>query len=329
MEKLIVNASGMAYADNGAAGTVTIDTITSLSHGAIAIFTEDGTLFDASTATAPAELNVYQGNSYAKPVLIGTLYPREFKYATSAYAAAAAKVMHMGTHSTNGTTYNLNMPSTLVEGTTGGINIVNLSKPHEDTRRYHNYEEVVRSGDTITTFMTRLLARITADTNKCIASVLAIASSSVTNGVRFTGKSLVDFTVYGTGILENADVIEYNNIVLAKSAGLTKGYLSLTTNMTAFSNGKNTLAMLQQLERDTNVYLGDNGKDTERGNELFKLPSRLESINYKTFTLACKTPPNMGGLVEPNNFENTFTFAIKSDDTVVSAVIANVNTLWG
>jgi len=323
MEKLIVVKSGVVYGYDGS-GTIADRTdISTLANGALALFGEDGTLLLANTATtAYNEVDIFEGRTAGGPIFHGTLYPREFKVIKSTYAAAATKITGLGNNVNDATTYDLYLPSTLVVGSVAGIQIIDKSKRHDDTSRYHNYETTVVSGDTNTTLMTRLLAKITADTNKCIASVAQITTSSVCTGVLFTGKSLVDFAAIGTGILANADQLEYTEVV--KSSHVTKGYTSgLTGGVVAFSTGKNTTAKMLAAENETNVGLGDNGGvDTIRNNDLFTLPSRLEAgVNYLVYELSCKSPNNMGGLVEADNFTNTYQLAVDADDSAIITIL--------
>jgi len=335
MEKLVVNKATLAYADNGAAGTVTLDTINALAHGGIACFDETGALI-ASGTTGFNEATIWQGNSETGPICMGTIYPREFSYATSAAAAAAVKKMAIGNNVAGGSpthVLGLNLPATLTTGMVGGIQIVNLSKRHDDSTRYQLFEEVAITGDTATTYMARLIARITASTTKCIASCAAITGAIYTNGVAFVGNALTNFSINGTGILSGADVVGYQEVLVARSAGgPAKGYVAALTgtNVQAYGEGKNTLLMLQDLEKETNVYLGDQGLITARGNKIFKLASRLESgVSYKTVTIHCKAPNNISELIEVTNPLNKWTFALATADSVVSAVLANLNTVLG
>lgn len=329
MEKLIVNYSGGAYADNGAAGTVTLDTINALVHNTVALFAEDGTLIVHDT-TGFNEATVWQGNSETGPICMGTIYPREFKSVTTADGVSTAKKMCIGTNVTGATTYKLNLPTTLVGGTVGGIQIVDLSKRHEDTSRTRNYEEIAIAGETHTQYMARLIAKINADTKKCIASATAIVATTYTGGVAFVGSIDIDFSVNTSGILANADVIAYTEVLVAKSAGVVKGYLSSLTsaNLQLFNMGANTYAQLLKLEQDTNAYLGDQGLITARGNKIFKLASRLTpGVTYKTITMQCKTPNNISNLIEVTNPVTTWTFAIEHTDTVLTEVLVQVGTV--
>jgi len=329
MEKLVVNKSGMAYASNGSGGTVTLDTINNLAHGAVACFTEAGALI-ASGTTGFSEATIWQGNSETGPICMGTIYPREFKYSTSANVAAAVKKMCIGNNVTGESTYSINLPTILVGGTVGGIQIIDLSKRHDDGSRVRNYEEVAIAGETHTQYMARLIAKINADTRKCIASATAVTGPAYTNGVAFVGAAGVNFSVATSGILSNSDIIAYTEVLVAKSSGVTKGYVAglTTANLQLFAIGANLYSQLRQLELDTNAYIGDQGLTTARGTKIFTLSSRLETgVTYKTVTIECKAPNNISNLIEVTNPISKWTFALASTDTVVSAVLTNLNTV--
>jgi hypothetical protein len=325
MKKLVVVKSGTIYGYDGGSGTTIADRsdISTLADGALALFGEDGTLLTASTlTTAYNEVAIHEGRTEGS-IFHGNLYPREFKVIKSTYAAAVAKIVALGSNAAEGTTYGLNLPAVLVVGSVGGLQIIDKSKRHDDNSRYHNYETTVKSGDTITTFFTRLLGKVTADTKKCIASVVGLTTSSVSCGALFTGNALIDFCVLGTGILANADQLEYTNVVKAGTAGITKGYLStLTVGVRAFTMGKNTTAQMLDCEYNTNVGLGDIKHLTERSNQIFSLPSRLEpGVNYLTYFLSCKSPDNMGGLIEADNFTNSYCIAVDADDSAIITIL--------
>lgn len=325
MEKLIVNKSGVIYGYDGGSATTVADLtdVATLADGAIGLFTPAGVLCLAATGTATYDsLGVYQGSSEAGPIFMGTLYPRRFSFYKSAvYAAAATKIAGLGNNVADETTYDLFLPATLTVGTVAGIQLIDKSKRHEDNSRYHNYEAQVVTGDTHTTLMARLLAKITADTNKPIASVAAIALSGVTNGVLATGKTLVDFSMIGTGILANADQLEYKDII--KSNHLTEGYTSgLTGGVVAYSAGNTTTANMLALEKATNPGLGENGHLTSRENDLFTLSSRLVAgVNYLTYYVQCMAPNTNGGLVDADNFLNTFIFVVDGDDSALITIL--------
>jgi len=331
MEKLIVVKSGVAYGYDGGSGTTIanradINTGTNnLADGALALFGEDGTLLLANTATtAYNEVDIFEGRTAGGPIFHGTLYPREFKVIKSTYAASAVKIAALGSNAAEGTTYGLNFPSTLVVGSTAGIQIIDKSKRHDDNSRLKIYDTQVRTGDTATAVFTRILAKITADTKKCIASVAGLTTSSVSCGALFTGKTLVDFSVSGTGILANADQLEYKDIVYAGTVGVTKGYASgLTAGLQAFTTGKNTTVQMIEAEKDAAPGYGSiGGVDTIRNNSLYTLPTRLEAgINYLVYELSCKSPNNMGGLIEADNFTNTYQLAVDADDSAIITIL--------
>jgi hypothetical protein len=324
MEKLVVCKSGVVYGYDGGSGTTIADRtdIATLVDGALALFSEGGTLLLANTATtAYNEVQIYEGRTAGGPIYHGTLYPREFKFVKSTYAAAATKVVGLGNNVTDETTYSLNLPATLTVGTVAGIQIIDKSKRHDDNSRYHNYEVTVATGDTHTSLMTRLIAKINADTKRCIASCAAITLTSVTNGVLFTGNTLVDFSVNGQGILVNADQLEYTDVVW--SATIAQGYTSgLTGGVVAFTKGRNTTAQMLAEEAATNVGFGDTKVDTVRNNSLFTLPSRLQAgINYLMYEVSCKSPNNMGGLIEADNFTNNYQIVVDADDSAIITII--------
>jgi len=324
MEKLVVVKSGVIYGYDGGSGTTIADRtdISTLADGALALFSEGGTLLLANTATtAYNEVQIYEGRTAGGPIYHGTIFPREFKVIKSTYAAAATKIVGLGNNVADETTYSTYLPSTLTVGTVATIQIIDKSKRHDDTSRYHNYETTVVTGDTHTTLMARLIAKINADTKSCITSCAAITLSGVTNGVLFTGKTLVDFSVNGQGILANADQLEYKDVVWSNH--VTKGYTTgLTGGVVAFSTGINTTEKMLQAEADANVGLGQINVDTVRNNSLFTLPSRLVAgVNYLVYEVSCKSPNNMGGLIEADNFTNHYQIAVDADDSAIITIL--------
>lgn len=317
MEKLIV-CSDSTYA-NGVSASADLNVsnaITGLANGALAFYTDSGALFKHgdSLTNAVKHIKVFLGNTYGA-MFMGNIYPREYKYSLSAYTAPAAKVMSIGNHTAGGTTYGLNLPTTLVVGTIGRIQIVDLNKRFDDLTRYHNYEQIVRTGDTATTFMTALLAKITNDTNKCVASVASILTSAVCVGVLVTGNVGTNFAINCSGILENADVLKYKEIIVAKTAGITKGYSAgLTSPLVEYNEGTGTYTQMLALEKATNPTLGSQGLTTERGNDIFSLPSRLSNTTWTLQMMSCKVP-NEEQLIGQDNFTNIFTFATVSTVT--------------
>jgi hypothetical protein len=331
MEKLVINKSGVGHQ------TVAYTALASLADGAIVFYADNAgkTQLTDTGGSITEEIEVWEGCTETGPIFHGKLHARGFRYGGKVVTAAAAtKVMALGNNNSGTNVYALNPPSTLTAGDVGGITTVNMMKRHDDQSRYRAYEEILVTGDTITTFMTRLIAKINADTNtnKVVATATAIDNgAAVTNGVTLAGIALTDFSAYGTGILANADVIEKTggstlNVIKAGSSTVTTGWKTgqTTTNLTTFTIGTGTYAQLRELELDTNPYLGDQGLTTVRGTDIFTLPSRLDTTTgYTVFTMECWTP-NMNNLIEQNNSSIKFTFAVKASDSGVVAVLDNI-----
>lgn len=329
MEKLII-AKHANYGVTGAGAAVTIDTIDSLADGCIALFTQDGDLIaSGGTPSGLTEIQVFEGNANCGVIRMGSIYPRKLTYAINAGELITAKKMVFGSNVGNGTTYKLNFPATLTVGSTVGITVVNLEMPHENTKRVQNVEVSVVEDDTVTTVLTRLIAAIAAKADRHISTLLPIVNGTDIVGLQVVGFAGINFNVIGTGLLSNADCLAYKEVVVAKTTGVTRGWLStLTTGLAPFSPGVNTLQKLKELEAETNVGIGQTNIPAFRNVEHFTLPSRLDDTSiFTTVTVNCATPSNIPGIITPDTTLYKYTFAFTEEGGAYDVVLAALASL--
>jgi hypothetical protein len=254
MKDLFITKAGVAYTT--AAGLWAADTITV---GGLGFFIEDGTLVASNASnigTTPLTINMMRYGSVNKQSI--QINRRNFTYTKTAYAAPVAAVKVLGNEVTGSTsTYgSLNLPSSISVGDIVGVNIIDTSKPAENTNRLKEYSFSVTTGDLLTgataaNIITKLVALINADTS---AIVTAVAQTDGTNndGIKFTSDTAgSDFNIgIVGGVLQNADRLEYKVINDTYSA-------SITTTPVANVPGSGTAAQILQLEKDSSTRQGN------------------------------------------------------------------------
>ena len=203
---------------------------TSLPAGAILFVDQAGTALAGDATTFVGD---YVNILSKKTNLIKTSFPilrgSRTKVTKSTVTAAVAAVKCLGSTVAAGSpNYSLNYPATLTVGSVVGVGVIDLSLPTDDNRRYKEYEHTVVSGDVMTgdgasNVITKLIARINADTNKVVNVAANKDGSANITGIKFTAKTAgKDFMIYRFGdVLQNADICEYKVVNGASVPSLT------------------------------------------------------------------------------------------------------------
>jgi hypothetical protein len=329
MKQTLIAIDGLLYGtkiDNSTA-IAGIWEIDDLQNGTLAVFDGDGTLIDGSTPVVETDTILFalgaDGGTNVSTIVSPVIDRTSLSVTKNVYVAPVAKVMVIGNYTT-GVTYNLNLP-TLTAGLTGSIKLVDLTKDHYDTSRYINYEYTIKSGETATSLVTAIVALINADTDGIVTADVTDAD----NGFSLTSKTAgKDFSATAEGVFADADVLEYKNIVRAKTAGLTVGYTSgLTATVVANVTGNGTYAQILELEKDSVVERG-NSNFPAYNDLFFKEVSRAVSgKTYTVYTLTFRTPAD--NLLKPqNNPIQMLNIAIVSDDTTAGLNITCLDAIF-
>lgn len=311
---------GLSTSTGDIAGAWELD---KLSDGSIVCLEKDGTFVDDTLPVISNDSFYFAlGRTGLPPVISPLIDIATLNWEKSVYVAPVAKVMVVGTNESGVTTYGLNLPSSPVAGTVAGIQIVDLSKHFSDNTRYHNFEHLVVTGDTATTIMNGLLAKVNADAFVTMAQIEAGKGFSFTAAT--AGK---DFSINCSGILANADVLAYKDIVFAGTSGLTAGYANgLTTALTANVFGVGTSTEIAGLEADYSTELGNTGLQ-DRGVSLFTGSTRtVAGATYTKYILTWQTP-NDNQLMPKNNPVQTLVIAAASGDTGAGKLCAALDAI--
>lgn len=311
----IVAKGSVTYAAKTGGGVITgMDQVDLLAPGAIAFINANGGLI--TTETGVSASIIFDGNYFIVAmgtsqgtVLSAPVYRKHVKYNKTVYVAPAKKVMFLGTNTSGGTTYNLNIPTTKLAGDEVVVEITNRRKPIENTNRVIRVSIVLKGGETSPQIVTAIVNAINSDyrANKV---VVATDSDSGHDAIKFEGyDTSSDFSVQGYGLLANADVIAYNEIVYAGTAGVTKGYTTNLTNTVAFTSGTGTDTQMTKVEQDASVYHGNLNPEMF-GSYLWSIKSNIvagETYNqyYITHVAPMVTP-----LIHENNFDQHLVIVI-------------------
>ena len=331
MKELFVIKGSTAYAAKVGGGLIASrDEVNSLVEGALAVFTMDGTLVegDETSFTTPALYFATKLNGVPK---ISQRIYRPFEFFKSTAVSAAAKVMVVGSNTNAGTTYGLNLPSSLVVGTTAGIVIDDPDLPYENQTHKKPYEVMVQTGDTRATLVARLIAKINADVNRLATAAMVDTTNS--NGFKLTSVDATkNFTVSCRGILVNADVLEYKRIVNAGTAGLTPGFVNgLTTVVVAYTQGRGTAGQILETETEYAPMDGDGPREKQGQNLYNQISGVVSGEAYVTSIIRSKVPSD-NPLIPKNNFVTELEIAIPSSEygtgeagTLLDAIVAAFN----
>jgi hypothetical protein len=312
MRQIFVTKSTVDYGLSTSTGDIAgMNELDKLENGALVCLDADGAFVDdANPAITTSGIYFALGRTGLPPVISPLIDIASLNYEKSAYVAPVAKIMVLGTNVSGETTYGLNLPSSFTVGTEAGIHIVDASKSHGDTSRYHDFTTNVRSGETATTLMARLLALVNADNFVTMASIEAGKGYSLTADT--AGK---EFSVNCSGILEYADVLGYKEVVYAGTAGVASGDTQgLTTVVRANVFGVGTYAEIAALEADYSTEMGNTGLQ-QRGVALYTGSfGAVSGGTYTTYKLTWQAPGH-NVLMPENNPIQLLVIAIPSGET--------------
>jgi len=314
---------GLSTATGDISGANALDL---LADGSLVVLEKDGTFVDDTLPVITKDAIYFaMGRTGKAPLISPIIDLASLAWNKLAYTAPVAKVMAVGSPTNGGTTYNLNLPSSPTVGTIAGIMLIDESKPYEVRTREKRYEYQVRSGDTAATVAAAIIAKINADADR----VATAAEVDTNNHDGFTLTAVTagnDFNVACDGILVNADILGYNELLVAGTAGLTKGVISLTTPVTANNVGQGTSAQILAAELDFSTEMGNTGLQS-RGVNLFNFNQRtVAGATYVQYELTWTTP-NDNVLISKPNMTQSLTIAVPSGDTGAGKHIAALDAI--
>ncbi len=194
------------YAANDGTAAATIDLSYHLKKGAIAFYDYGGTLIP-DTVTDPADIvgrtvNIVVGDGLGGVININDVTRTNFQATATPYIAAAKKKMTIGG---DGTSYGLNLPNVIESGATAILHVYNTTQLN-DSETYDLYVVDVDINDDELAIITKLIAAVNVD-----PKALVTASAADTDkGITFIAKDYINFAVTASGVIANADVLEYN-----------------------------------------------------------------------------------------------------------------------
>jgi hypothetical protein len=223
----------VAYATDGSSAIAGVWALDTMSDGAIVIVSNVGALVahNASNLNGIPFVQLYTKTATGAVKSSFPLIKGKTKYSKQVYVAPVAAVKYVGNDGVNA--YSLNLPSSLSVGQVVGIGIVDLTKAHEDSGRYFNYNFTVLSGDLLTgttskNIIVKLAALINADPNRIVNAVVIDDGSNAT-GLRLTAVTAGnDFQMYHIdGILKDADLVSRLYVNGIYDAGSTTAVLNV------------------------------------------------------------------------------------------------------
>ena len=238
------------YASKTGGGTITgLAEINSLVEGSVAFFNEDGTLIPDGGATPLTgdtfHMAVGRASGQGGALIISNIQRDKFGWEPAQTPSAAVnKVMTIGAGTVE--TGLLNLP-TIIDGDIAVLLVENLSKKHDDNTRTQRYEVSLVSTDTATTIISKLVGKVTADTNR----IITVADNGAHTGMTITGYTYEDFRVIPMGVLENADILEYH-----LKNGVYNAGIDTVADVVSFSKGVGTATVVDKLEYDSMINRG-------------------------------------------------------------------------
>jgi hypothetical protein len=239
--------------------------------------------------------------------------------------------MCVGSNTNAGTTYGLNLPSSPVIGTSASLTVIDRTKPFDHLNRSKTFEVVVGIGDIRQTIVAALIAKINAYSKGIVTA--ANVDTTNHNGFKLTAKVAgKDFTVVCGGILSNADVLEYQRIVNAGTAGLSAGDAQgLTTTVVKQSLGRGTVAQIAGLETEFAPMDGDGPREKQLQN-LYTAPTGVVIGETYAVTTLRSVVPNDNVLIPKENMTTELQLAIPATEygvgesgTLLDAILAAFN----
>lgn len=321
MKHLLISKGSIAYADDGAAGTIAgaweIDDLTT---GGLAVFGATGALI-AEAASTVTDLQLQFAAGSAENMQVSPMIFRNgFAYSKQAYAAPVKAKKFLGSDTAGSAgSYSLNLPSSLAVGDTVGLAIVDLSKPFEDTSAITTYSYKVVNGDILTgqtsaNIITKLVTQINADANAIVVAT-ALNDGTHNDGIQLLAATAgIDFQIAHIGggttnslpVLANADIVENKRV--------NGVYTSGSTNAVANGPGQGTYAQVKQLEEDYSTREG-NQHSNMLTKDLFNVAGKAVSAEtYVLYTLHY-VPVSDSHLINQSRPVATLELAIPSSET--------------
>lgn len=268
MRQILILKDLAINAKIGGGAIANANEINLLSPGALAIFNDRNeliTIANAATTTVDTKSVRYvlggvdstEGGTWTLPLPRATT-----SYKAKSYVAPVKEVQFIGN---DGATGALNLPATIVAGTTANIRIIKTSQTVELGLDKFRYERYIKVGDTAAIILADLIAKINADTSCPVTA--AVVGANV--GISLTAKEFGDtFSVGTDGILEDADIIKGG-----------------TSNSVAVVFGCGTPTQIALLEEEFSAERG-NGNKLELANKYWtKAPKTDPTETYDTYTM--------------------------------------------
>jgi hypothetical protein len=202
-------AKDTAYADDGAAGTVTdFDDLQSLSEGSIVVLDDENNVLNGSTVAADVAKGQYFQVIYkgaGGELIKSPAIPFDCHHQMSRVPVTAVKqAIVLGEHT--GGSGDTNLPS-LTVGAVAEIVVVERDNRGFQVGNVYRYNRVVVTGDDEESILDALIAKINADEDAIVTA--AAVTNTTTVGIILTAiDNKTIFSVRGEEILENATITE-------------------------------------------------------------------------------------------------------------------------
>lgn len=276
--KNIIIGRNIAYAARIGGGTITgINQINQLDLGALAVFTETNQLLTAANvvATVADKKNVYVAVGSGSATIgasLSQMLPRfGTNYVKKAYIAPVALRKFIGNDGANGS---LNLP-TLVAGDEVFIKIIDTTSGFLYSGiDIDTYSDVVRTGDTGQTIITRLIAMINAHPNRIVNATIVGAGVGIQLDTIEIGTT---FSISLDGILINSTVEEPEAVAP-----------NVVGNSVTINYGEGTSAQVAAIEDNWSSYNGNTAR-REFAAQFYNKPTMVISgATYDQYNISYK-----------------------------------------
>lgn len=303
MKELFIGSSAVAYAASTGGGTIAdYNEVDLLDAGAVAFFTEDGTLVTAATTLASianvkqfyATVGVIDADG-SKRAKRSQLIDRDaFHRSYCAYVAPVKQAKSVGF---NGTAGSLNLPGTLVAGTVAYLSVGIQYEGEEPHVGWGRYEYLVKTGDVEADVVAGIVAAVNADTSTYAKWT---ANAEGTTGVTVTADvfgQVIDIAI--DGLFLNSDRSTKTDIVY----------------------GKGTPTQVQTYEKLAAIENGDTNR-IEFAQYFYNHPSQVNlASEYDEFTIQWKSEHRTSSW-QKDGYIKEFVLVIPT-----SAQLTSINTI--
>jgi len=268
----ILIGKDIAYAAKVGGGVIAdLNEIDQLDDGALAVFTEDGTLLIGLAAAVDALLvdvkKVYYvlgGKDTTEGAIISQMIPRaSARLDAAAYLAPVKEVVTVGNDLSTGA---LNFPGTLIAGTIASMRIIEKDPKIELGLEKFRYEHYVTAGDTNQTIIDGLVAKINGNSKSPMIAAKVGAGVGITLTAKEFGKT---FEVTTDDIMIDA----------------TKQYNG-TGNSVAIEFGSGTADQVAAIEEEFSAGEGNTSKLYLAGKYFSKAPKTASGGTYDLWNMA-------------------------------------------